>query len=468
MASERTCVAIVLLALLGMARAADPPARNLLLITADDLDAESPGWMGNPLGLTPRIDALAATAHRFVRHHVTAPICQPSRAVLLTGRLPHHSGALGFDAIADDVPTLVEVLRDHGYFTAALNKLEHMRPAAKFPWDVALRGSGKRPRGLGHDVARCLAAARHARRPFFLDVNITDPHRPFRAVRHGTRGMPVPGFLEDLPGVRRELARYAASVARLDASLGATLDALTAAGRDDDTVVVFLSDNGPSLPFAKATLYRHGTWSPVLLRHPGMTPPATHDELVSSVDLMPTLLDLLAVPPPGGMDGRSWEPLLRGEPQGGHDSVVTQMNTVHSGASYPQRAVRTQTRALLVQPWADGHTALRVEAMRGRAFPAMVAAGRRDARIAARVRQLVSGVPLALYDLERDPDERIDVADRPAYRADVARLSCLLLAHMQRTGDPLLATVRDTVIHRQQGASLSSEGWQDAGRCEER
>src|SRR5262249_34816308 len=168
----------------------------------------------------------------------------------------------------------------------------HMQPAHKFPWDLALSGSGKRPRALGADVARCLDAARRARRPFFLNVNITDPHRPFRNTMLGMDDLPVPGFLEDLPAVRRELAHYFASVARLDTSLGETLDALAAAGHDADTVVVFLSDNGASFPFAKASVYRRGTWSPVLLRHPGRTPPATHEELVSSVDLMPTVLEL--------------------------------------------------------------------------------------------------------------------------------------------------------------------------------
>jgi N-sulfoglucosamine sulfohydrolase len=276
----------------------------------------------------------------------------------------------------------------------------------------------------------------------------------------------VPGFLEDLPAIRRELAHYFASVARLDASLGATLDALAAAGHDADTVVAFLSDNGASFPFAKATVYRRGTWSPLLLRHPGMAPPAVHAELVSSVDVMPTLLELLGVPPPPGMDGRSWGPLLRGEPQDTRDAVFTEVSTVRSGASYPQRAVRTPTLALLFQPWANGQTAFRVEAMHGRTFSALVAAARRHAGVAARVRQYVFGVPLALYDLARDPDERVNVVDVPAFAADVERLSGLLLAHMRQAGDPLLADFRDAVARRQEGASLSTGGWQDAVRCE--
>jgi N-sulfoglucosamine sulfohydrolase len=231
------------------------------------------------------------------------------------------------------------------------------------------------------------------------------------------------------------------------------LDALAAGGHADDTVVVFLSDNGMSFPFAKATVYRSGTWTPTVLRYPGMPPPADHDEMVSSVDLMPTLLELLDVPPPPGMDGRSWGPLLRGEAQPLRDAVVTHVNTVSSGALFPQRCVRTRTRSLLWQPWADGRTRLDVEALHGRAFRALRRAAHHDGRLARRVRQLVAGVPLALYDLQRDPGERRNVVDLPAYRADVERLQASLLAHMERTGDPELAAFRAAIA-----------GWRAAAR----
>ena len=439
---------------------ASPPRRtNLLLVTADDLNGDSAGWMGGTAIPTPALDALAAESHRFVNAHVTAPICQPSRAALLTGRVPHRSGAMGFDPIRDDVPTLVEVLRARGYFTAAINKLEHMSPPAKFPWDLALRGSGKRPAALRAQVARCLEAADRAGRPFLINANLTDPHRPFRQVRAAGHGGPrsqilqVPAFLEDLAPVRAELAAYFSSVARLDRGLAMVLDALAASGHADDTVVVFLSDNGMSFPFAKATVYQSGTWTPTVLRYPGMRPPADHEEMVSSVDLMPTLLELLDVPPPSGMDGRSWGPLLRGEVQPLRDAVVTHVNTVSGGAFFPQRCVRTRSRSLLWQPWADGRTHLDVEALHGLAFRGLRHAARHDDRLARRVRQLVDGVPLALYDLQRDPGERRNLIHLPGYRADVERLQAALATHMVRTGDPELGSFRAAVA-----------GWRAAAR----
>jgi N-sulfoglucosamine sulfohydrolase len=453
-----------LLAAPALARAESPRPLNLLIVTADDMNGDSAGWMGNALGATPNLDAFAATTHRFVNHHVTVPICQPGRSALLTGRVPHRNGALGFNPIHRDVPTLVEVLARAGYHTSAVNKLAHMAPREKFPWDLALDGSGKDPGAFGGHVARCLRAAADAKKPFFLNANITDPHRPFpggeqkKAARIKAAGVKpftsadvtVPSFLEDIPDVRREVAEYYTGVRRFDHSFGELMTALTAAGRADDTLVVFLSDHGMSFPFSKATVYRNGTWSPVLVRWPGMPTAAAHDEFVSSVDLMPTILDILGVQHPDGLDGRSWLPLLKGEKQPDRDFVVTHVNTVSSGRNFAQRCVRTKSAALMFHGWADGETRFRVEAMNGRSFAGLAAAGQGDPRIQARVNQFVVGTPLSFFDLKQDPDERTNrIADRDRW-AEVDRLVGLLLTHMERTKDPQLEAFRNAWRKRPQ------------------
>ncbi|VTU00014.1 sulfatase : Sulfatase OS=Terriglobus saanensis (strain ATCC BAA-1853 / DSM 23119 / SP1PR4) GN=AciPR4_1589 PE=4 SV=1: Sulfatase [Gemmataceae bacterium] len=440
-------VALALLLSAGGAPAADPPKRlNLLVITADDLNADSGGWNGNKLGATPNLDAFARTAHRFVNSHVTVPICQPSRSALLTGRVPHRNGALGFNPIRRDVPTLVEVLRDTGYYTAAIAKAVHMAPAEKFPWDaVGDQPLGKQPTKFAETVRGVLAAAAAAKKPFFVNANICDPHRPFITAKtkadelDGARvykpdEVTVPAFLEDLPRVREEVAQYYTTVSRFDVAFGLVMKELAAAGRDADTVVVFLSDHGMSFPFSKATVYHNGTWSPVLVRVPGMREPQTRAEFVSSVDVMPALLELMGVKPPAGMDGRSWVPLLRGETQPDRDFVVTHVNTVSSGKSFAQRCVRTRDRALVFHGWAGGPDRFRVEAMSGLSFAAMNAST--DEQVRARVKQLVEGEPLMLFDTAADPGERKNLINDPRYAGDVAELAKKLLAHMKRTDDP--------------------------------
>jgi N-sulfoglucosamine sulfohydrolase len=152
---------------------------NLLYITADDMNADSPGWMGGKMNATPTLDALAATCHRFINNHVTAPICQPSREAMFTGRVPHRSGALGFNPIKPGTPTVATVLKNSGYFIAAINKTPHMKPEAEFPWDDKIEGSGKNPQLMREHFESTLKHAGEQNKPFFINVNIQYPHRPF-------------------------------------------------------------------------------------------------------------------------------------------------------------------------------------------------------------------------------------------------------------------------------------------------
>ncbi len=203
----------------------------------------------------------------------------------MTGRVPHRNGALGFNPIRRDVPTLVEILRNNGYYTGVIAKAAHMAPAEKFPWhSVGEQQLGKQPSKFADKLREMLAAAASENKPFFINANICDPHRPFigssakNAKKKAADDLPpdgvrifqanevtVPAFLEDLPPVREEVAMYSTSVNRFDLAFGLVMKELSAAGRDADTIVVFMSDHGMSFPFSKATVYRNGTWSPVLI-----------------------------------------------------------------------------------------------------------------------------------------------------------------------------------------------------------
>ena len=462
------------------AEAGSPP--NLLLITADDMNADSAGWMGSPLNATPVLDSLALSAHRFRRHHVTVPICQPGREAFMTGRVPHRSGGLGFNPIHPGTPTLTSLLKNHGWFTGVIEKHAHMKPDAEFPWDVRLSGSGKNPVLMREHMHQLLQQASASGRPFFINANITDPHRPFpgasaagsakqnkkadrqkQAQEFTSRvfraeEVAVPAFLEDLPAVRSEVAQYYTAVARLDQTLHCILSELEASGQASRTVVVFLSDHGMSFPFSKASVYINGTHSPVLLKYPDMPAAADHDEFVSSVDLLPTLLDLLGVEHPRGLDGQSWLPLLKGETQQGRDAVVTHVNSVSSGKSFPQRCIRTANFALMYHGWPDGTAKFRVEAMSGSTWNALTAAAETSPQIAARVRQFQTGEPLMFFDLISDPTERRNLIREPAHAAAINELATRLLEHMERTGDPEREGLIRTLGEWRRSASSPNSG----------
>ncbi len=158
-------------------------APNILLITADDMDALTPGAFGGPADVTPNLDALAASGRIFRRSHVPIAVCQPSRSAIMTGLWPHRNGAEGFEPIHDGVPLLTQLLAAHGYVTGILGKVEHIQPVERFGWDLKRGmvelGMGRDPEAYGRAAAEFFALAGDREAPWFLMANAHDPHRPF-------------------------------------------------------------------------------------------------------------------------------------------------------------------------------------------------------------------------------------------------------------------------------------------------
>jgi N-sulfoglucosamine sulfohydrolase len=431
---------------------------NVLFLTVDDMDVSIPGFMGNRHDLTPNLDRLASTAFRFVRNRTVAAICQPSREAMMTGRVPHHSGGTGFDPIYEGTPTLVSALKSAGYFVGVVHKVPHMAPPSCFPWDYIRANNDRRPTEYAGAVAEAIGQAKQAGKPFYVNCNINDPHRPFygsELVKGEERGetegwkvdnpvqpedVDVPPHLEDLAPVRKELSQYWTSARRMDKSIGAVLAALDASGHAEDTLVFFSADHGMPFPFSKATTYDHGTRTPALVRYPGMSAPREFHERTANIDYMPTLLELLHVPAPAGMDGHSWVPLL----EHGHDKVdreflVTNINGISSGQNYPSRCIQDDRYALMFRPWSDGKRALKTESMTGLTYPAMEASAQSDKAMRARLDEYIYGVPLAFFDLASDPGQRVNLLHMPQHSARVERMKQQLRTSMSATSDPQLA-----------------------------
>lgn len=253
----------------------------------------------------------------------------------------------------------------------------------------------------------------------------------------------VPSFLEDVPNVQKEVAQYFSSVRRLDESISGLLAALKTSGQDKNTIIVFMSDHGMSFPFAKATIYRNGTWSPLLIRWPEMKKPFLNkDDFISSVDIMPTVLELMKVEKPAGMDGRSFLSILNGKTRADRDHVFTHVNTVSSGKAFPGRCVRSKTRAYMFNSWPDGKTRFKVEAMGGLSYQAMVEAGKSNPKIQSRMDQYILRSREEFYDEEKDPDERKNLIGDPVYQKEIQMMRKLLLEQMEKTSDPLLPEFR--------------------------
>jgi len=448
------------------ATAADRP--NLLLITVDDMSADSIGAFGCKLpDTTPNIDRLAKEGLRFTRAHVQVGNCMPSRNVMWSGRYPHNNGVEGFYQVKEpNYPHLVDLMKNAGYFTAIRHKVSHSTPYHPYAWDLVLdmlpdgtKAHVKDPVSYGLSTTRGIEAAKAEGKPFCLMINIADPHKPFHAQSKSGETIPdphmpsrvftadeppTPGYLFDDLVVSRELAHYYSSVRRADDGAGHILKALLDSGEADNTLVMFLSDHGMPLPFAKTQLYHHSTHTPLIIRWPGVTDAGSVDDrhMVSAVDFLPTLLDVVGAKHPDGIDGRSFAPLLKGESQDGREMVIKEYNENAGGSRDPMRAVQTKRLLYLFNPWSNGERVMATATTGTPTYRRMAELAETDETIAARHDLYQHRVVEELYDIENDPDCLANLIDAPDHQQELAVLREALETWMVDTGDHMLDVFR--------------------------
>ena len=375
------------------AGAVDPP--NVLLILCDDLGYGDLSCYGHPVIETPNLDRLAASGVRFTQFYAAAPVCSSSRAGLLTGRAPGRAGV--YDWIPEGSPvhlradelTLPKLLQDAGYATGHFGKWHlngafnddaqpqpgdhgfdawfatqnNAAPSHRDPVNFVRDGepvgqlSGYSCNLVAAEALRWLDA-RDGDEPFFMDVWFHEPHLPIAS---------PPDLIENYrPHARTEdEAEYFANVANLDRAVGTLLDALDGRGLNENTVVVFTSDNGPEdrhryaaaakafgsagdLRGRKLWLYEGGVRVPGIIRWPGVEP-RTDDTPVGAVDLLPTLAAAagVAVPEDRPLDGVDLRELLTA---GAPPVRATPLFWLyHRGQGGPVAAVRDGRWALLAR-----------------------------------------------------------------------------------------------------------------------
>ena len=440
--------------------AAPPRPPNVVLIYCDDLGWGDLGCFGNRRIRTPHIDSLARQGTRFTSFYVAQAVCSASRAALLTGcyanRLGIH-GALGPKqkiGLHPDEMTLAEVLKPRGYATAIVGKWHLGRPVELLPtrqgfdeyfglpysndmWpenpNAAKNTYPPLPLIDGERVVEEMPdpsqltrryteravsfVDRNASRPFFLYLAHSMPH--------------VPLFVGSRFAGRSRQGLYGDVIEEIDASVGEVLQALKRHRIEDDTLVIFTSDNGPWLSYGhhggsagpfregKGTSFEGGIRVPCVMRWPGHIPKGrTNDTPLMTIDVLPTVARLAGAPlPPRPIDGLDVWPILKGE----------------RGATNPHPAYfiyYNQGDLLAVR---SGDWKL--------FFPhtSQTLAGRPGGTngMAARYQQLPVGTEL--YHLRRDPGETRNVVD--AHPEVAARLTALAETARSELGDRRLQRV---------------------------
>jgi N-sulfoglucosamine sulfohydrolase len=440
------------------------PRPNLLLITVDDMNADSIGAYGSAVpGITPNIDQLADEGLRFERAHVQVANCTPSRNVMWSGRYPHTNKVEGFRQVRDPgYEILPDLLRTAGYFTAIRNKVHSSTPFYPYVWDMVLdetpdgvRLNNKDPQSYGLSTKQGIDAATKAGKPFALMLNISDPHVPLYGINktgdavedpfkpsriYRPEEIVVPGFLVEDPVIRRELSHYYSSVRRADDAVGFILRALQGSGKSEDTLVMFISDHGMPFPFAKTQLYHHSTWTPLIFRWPDVVNEKSVDNvhMVSAVDVLPTLLEAVAEQLPQGLQGRSFLPLLKGESQVGRDRVFKEYNENSSGDRAPMRAVQDFRFLYIFNPWSNGSRSMTSATFHTSSFKRMTELAKKDENVAQRMQLLRHRVVEEFYDIRNDPDCLVNLIAEPRYKKEIRDMQSLLEDHMRETQDPVL------------------------------
>jgi N-sulfoglucosamine sulfohydrolase len=363
--------------------AARPP--NILLILGDDLGPQLHCY-GDSIARTPSFDRLAREGVRFTNAFVTQSSCSPSRSSIFTGLYPHQNGQLGLApefSMHPQIPTLPRILKAAGYRTGIVGKI-HVLPESALAFDYvdemkADLEEETRPIKEGERVPRVDRRSRdvHAMaalattflegdpsRPFFLVVSFPDPHRPFEPQVAGIPAEPLlPGDVAALPflgfdtmAIREHVAGYYNSVERLDHGVGLVLAALADAGLESTTLVIASGDQGPPFARAKGTCYEAGIQVPLLIRWPGIgAEGAVSNALVSTIDLMPTILEIVGCESPSGLEGKSLAALLR--PSTTNDPppssafrthLFSEFNSHGILGHYPRRAVRDERYKLIL------------------------------------------------------------------------------------------------------------------------
>ncbi|GHS90709.1 heparan N-sulfatase [Bacteroidia bacterium] len=413
---------------------------NVVLITADDLNYSSVGYMGCGVqNITPNLDKLASQSMLFQNAYVNIAVSQPSRAVLATGLYAHNNGVEGFYHTDRSVPTIMSVLKENGYTTGIAGKLPHSTPKNMDDWDTKVDqpelGDGRDPQRYYDVFNSFVKRAKEQNKPFYFMANSHDPHRPFHGSDEEHRTYPeknfpdasrvylpdeviVPAFIPDLPDVRLDLSQYYSSVRRLDDMVGRILEVVAENNLEDNTIIMFLSDNGMDFPFAKTNCYFNSNKTPWIVKWPKKIKEGCVDSehFISTIDFMPTILEACNVKSNVKVDGKSFVPLLKGEKQANRDRVYIQFHETSANNRYPMFAVHSADFFYIFNPWSDNNTVFRNSSWGGITFKAMEKESATNEQIKERLNFFKYRTTEEFYDKRTDPDALNNLIDSEDYK----------------------------------------------------
>jgi N-sulfoglucosamine sulfohydrolase len=423
-----------------------PGKPNLVFVIADDCTYHDLGCYGGQ-AYTPNIDRLADQGMRFTRCFQSAPMCSPTRHNIYTGLYPVKSGAYPNHTMVDpDTKSVVQHLDPLGYRVAHSGK-SHVSPKNVFAWE-SLTGSGNNP--AFDEVDRFLSECKSNDEPFCLLLCSNEPHSPWTkgdASRYPPEKIKLPPYFVDTPQTRQSMSKYLAEITYFDGQVGQTMSLLDKHGLAKDTLLIVVSEQGSSFPFAKWTCYDNGLQSALIARWPGQIEPASvNPAMIEYVDILPTFIEAAGGTPDANLDGKSLLPAFAGATS--HKSHVfgemTTRGIINGSDHFGIRSVRSETHKYIwnFSPEVEFQNAA-TQSSEFKSWQERAAGG--DAHAAELVRRYTTRPEIELYDVVNDPFEMNNLADQPGFDDVKQNLRAELDRWMAACGDRGQATEMDAL-----------------------
>ena len=434
---------------------------NIVLFVSDDHGLDALGCYGNKRIKTPHMDQLAREGVRFTQAYCTSASCAASRSVILTGKYGHATGSYGHVhdyhhfSTFEGTSSLPQLLESSGYQTARIGKY-HLAPESVFHFNTVLKEDPRSTVAMANACESVIASEK----PFFLYFCPDDPHRghPFtpdpwdapNTFGNRSEGYPgvesviynndeviVPDFLPDTPECRAELGQYYQSVSRIDQGLGRLVALLEKEGKSENTIIIYLSDNGIAFPGAKTTVYEPGIRLPLIIKAPNTAHrDLVNHAMVSWVDITPTILDFAGVAyRKEDFQGRSFSKILGQTNPPGWNQVFAAHNFHELTMYYPMRVIRKDNMKLiwniawrLEYPFASDLWA-------SSTWQSIYRQSKRNYGNRT-VKKYLFREEFELYDLSTDAHELVNLSKNPEHLQSLDSLKAHLKAFQLKTNDP--------------------------------
>jgi len=440
---------------------------NIVLFLADDMTWRDCEPYGNPDVKTPNIQKLADSGVSFDNMFTSTAMCAPTRQQLMTGLFPARSGAFpNHSEVYDGVKSFAHYFGELGYRVALIGK-QHYGPDESFPIEY-LGGRQHDDGKKGDDIQlKKIEPIIKGEKPFFLIIAQNQPHAPWNrgnTAQYKAEDIIVPNYMIDTPETRKELTKYYAEITYMDSLLGKTLKYVDIAGKTDNTISIFTSEQGYYYPFGKWTCYDLGLKTAFIAKWPGKIKPNTRNKAMAQyVDIVPTLLDAVGVNPNSidtgindskgysGFDGESFVQALFGNTENHRDytyGIQTTRGIIDGSEFYPVRSIRSK-KYRYIQNLSHESTFYNMITVKHDIYKLWLSNARNKEELNW-VKSYQKRPFEELYDLENDPFEKHNIAESPNMKDLKTELSFKLKRWMEQQGDKGLTTEMEA-LSRQVG-----------------